>query len=43
VEYLRPEAKFDSNQELTAAMDKDAVWARQILADANYAQDRFSS
>ncbi len=43
VEYLRPEAKFDSNQALTAAMDQDAARARQILADANYAQDRFTA
>lgn len=43
VEYLRPEATFESNEALTAAMDEDAAKARAILAEAAYAQDRFSA
>ena len=33
IEYLRPEAKFDSLDALTAQMDKDCAHARQILGN----------
>ena len=41
VEYLRPEAKFESTKALSAAMDGDSANARRILADPGYGQDRF--
>ena len=42
VEYLRPEAKFESTGALSEAMDGDSANARRILADPAYAQDRFT-
>ncbi len=32
VEYLRPEAKFDSLEALVSQMDRDSARAREILA-----------
>ena len=43
VEYLRPEAKFESSEALSEAMDGDSANARRILADPAYAQDRFTA
>ena len=43
VEYLRPEAKFKSNKALSAAMNDDSANARRILAEPDYAEDRFTA
>ncbi|MBM3507408.1 MAG: bifunctional riboflavin kinase/FAD synthetase [Alphaproteobacteria bacterium] len=41
VEFLRPEMKFADVAALRRAMDEDAARARAILADPDYAPDRF--